>query len=95
MLRFYKAIYLSLLVKFILSVRLSDSLGGTDVLLFLKFINIVSILFCNFIEFMILLCTFLVTSFSCYKEYKICLTTFSMFTIVLPAFTYASASDNL
>ena len=71
MLRFDKATYLSLLFKFILSERLSNSLWGSDVLLFSEFINIVSILFYNFIEFIILLYTFLVTSFSEYKEYMI------------------------
>ena len=37
MLRFDKATYLPLLFKFILSVRLSDSLRGPDILLFLEF----------------------------------------------------------
>ena len=71
MLKFYKATYLSLLFKFILSVRLSNSLCGSDVLLFLEFINIVPILFYNFIEIIILLYTFLVIFFSRYKEYMI------------------------
>ena len=63
---FDKATYLSLIYLttyisyFILSVRLSNSLLRSDILLFLEFINIVSILFCNFIEWMILLYTFLV-----------------------------------
>ena len=71
MLKFYKATYLSLLFKFILSVRLSNNLCGSDVLLFLEFINIVPILFYNFIEIIILLYTFLVIFFSRYKEYMI------------------------
>ena len=49
MLRFDKATYLSLLFKFILYVRLSNSLWGWDVTLFLEFMNIVSIMFYNFI----------------------------------------------
>ena len=67
----------------------------SDVLLFLEFINIVSILFYNFIEFIILLYTFLVISFARYKEYMICLISFSKFSDVLPAFTCASAIGNL
>ena len=37
MLRFDKAIYVSFLLKFILSARLSNSLCGSDVLLFSEF----------------------------------------------------------
>ena len=62
MLTFDKATHLSLFFKFILSERLSNSLSGSVVLLFLEFTNIVSILFYNFVEFIILLCTFLVIS---------------------------------
>ena len=62
MLRFEKATYLSLLFKFILSVRLSDS--QSVVLLLSEFTNVYPFLFYNFIEFVIFLCTFLVTSFS-------------------------------
>ena len=87
MLRFYKSTYLSFLFRFILSVRLVDSLWRSDVPLFLEFIIIVSILFYNFIEFIIFLYTFLVTSFSLYKEYMICLTLFRQFSDVLSAFT--------
>ena len=43
MLRLDRATNLSLLFKFILSVRLSISLRRSDVLLILEFINIVSI----------------------------------------------------
>ena len=81
MLRFDKATYLSLLFKFILSERLSNSLWQSDVLLFS--------------EFIILLYTFLVISFARNKEYIICLIWFSKFSDVLPAFTCASAIGNL
>ena len=50
---------------------------------------------CTFIEFIILLYTFLVISFARYKEYMICLISFSKFSVVLPAFTCARATDNL
>ena len=41
MLRFDKVTYLSLLFKFIFYARLSNNLRGSDVSLFLEFINIV------------------------------------------------------
>ena len=63
MLRFGKATYVSLLFKSILSARLSNSLKDSDVLLFLEFRNMVSILYYNFTEFIILLYTFLVIFF--------------------------------
>ena len=44
MLRFDKAISLSFCLKSVLSVRLSDSLWGSHVLLFSEFINVVFIL---------------------------------------------------
>ena len=44
MLRFDKAIYLYFLLKSILPVRLSNSLGRSDVLLFSEFINIVFVI---------------------------------------------------
>ena len=66
--RFDKATYLSLPFKFILSGRLSNSLRGSDNLLLSKFINIVSILYYTFTEFITLLYTFLVISFPRYKE---------------------------
>ena len=69
MLRFYRATYLSILFKFNFSERLSNSLWGSDVLLFLEFINIVSILFYNFIEFIVVLYTFLLISFARYNEF--------------------------
>ena len=95
MLRFYRATYLSILFKFNFSERLSNSLWGSDVLLFLEFINIVSILFYNFIEFIVVLYIFLLISFARYKQYMICLISFSTFSDVLPAFTCASAIGNL
>ena len=84
MLRFDTAKYLSFIFKSTFSERLSNSLLGSDVL-FLECINIVSILFYNFTEFIILLYTFLVISFARYKEY-IYLIGFSKFSEVLPAF---------
>ena len=88
MLRFDKATYLSILFKFNLSVRLSNSL-------FLELMNIVSILFHNFMEFIILLYTFLVNSFARYKKCMICLISFSKFSDVLPACTCARPIGNL
>ena len=46
-------------------------------------------------EFIILLYTFLIISFSRYKEYVIYLISFSKFSDVLPAFTCARAIANL
>ena len=60
MLGFDKATYLSLPSKYISPERLSNSLWGSGVLLFIGFMNIVSILHYSFIEFIILLDTFLV-----------------------------------
>ena len=86
-------LYLSLLFKFILSERLSNSLRGPDVVLFPEFINILSILCYNFIEFVILLYSFSVIPFAQYEEYIICLISFSKFSDVLP--TCTSAVGNL
>ena len=83
-----------LFFKFILSKSLSNSLWGSDFLLFSEFINIVSILFYNFIEFIILLYTFLVISFVQYRKYINWLISFSKFSDVLPAFNWASAIGN-
>ena len=66
--RFHKAAYVTLSFKFILSIRLNNSLSRLNVPLFLELTNIVSVLFYNFIEFIILLYTFLVIYFSSYKE---------------------------
>ena len=60
MVRFDKATYLTLLFNTILSESLSNSLRGSYVLLISEFINIASILFYNYIEFLILLYSFLV-----------------------------------
>ena len=95
MLRFDRATYSSLLFKFIFSERVSNSLCGSDVLLFLELINIASVLIHNFIEFIILLYKFLVISFALYKEYIICLTSFGKFSNDLPAFTCPSAIGKL
>ena len=89
MLRFYKTAYLLLLFKSLLFERLSNSLWESDVLLFPEIINIVSIQFYNFIEFIILFYTFLVIYIAEYKEYSICLIS------VLPVFTFENAIDNL
>ena len=67
--------------------RMSSSLRKCDILLFSELINIVSILFYKFIEFIIMLYTFLVISFAGYKAYIISLISFSKFSDVLPAFT--------
>ena len=92
---FDKATYLSLLLKFNLSLWLSNSLLGPAVPIFLEFINIISVLFCNFIELIMMLYTFLLTSFSQYKEYMIWFTSISKISDVLPAFTYANTIGNL
>ena len=94
MLRFDKTTYLSLVFKLILSERLSNSLQGSDVLLFPEFINIVSILFYNFIKFIISIYTFLVISFARYKKYIICLISISKFSDLLHVFTCTSAIGN-
>ena len=91
MLSLDKSIYLSLLCKFILSLRLSNNLWGSDVLLFLEFINIVPILFYNFIEFIILLYTFLVIFLARFKECMIWRILSSKFSDVLPTVTCARA----
>ena len=90
MLRIDKAMYLSFLSKSLLYERLCISLWGSDVLLFSIFINIVSTPSYNFFEFIILLYTFLIIYFAPYKEYMICLISFSIFWDVLPAFTCES-----
>ena len=54
MLRFDKATYILLLFKFALSKRLINSLLRSDVLVFLEFRNIVSVLFSNYIDFILL-----------------------------------------
>ena len=83
--------------KSILSGRFSNSLCKSDVLLFLEFINVVSILFYSFIELIILLYTFLVIFLLCTKNkgYIIWLILLSKLSDVLPAFSCASAIGNL
>ena len=68
---------------------------GLDVLLFTEFINIVFILYYTFVEFIMLLYTFLVISFARYKEYITCQISFSKFSDVSLAFAYARAIANL
>ena len=92
MLRFDKATYLSFLFKYILSVILSNSLYV--VLLFPEFMNIVSILYYNCFESIILLNTSSVTLFPQCKEYIIWLTSFCTFTDVIPACTCARSIGN-
>ena len=92
---FDKATYFSLYFRFVLSKRFNNNLRASNVLLFSEFTNIVFILFYNFIEFIILLHTFLVTSFLGYEEYLICLISFFTFSDILPAFTCANTIDNL
>ena len=84
MLRFDKATYLSLLFKFILCEGLSSSLQGSDVLLFSEFLIMASILYYTFMEFIILLHTFLVIFFARCKEHIIWRISFSKFSDVLP-----------
>ena len=52
---------------FILSKILCNSLGGSDILLFQEFVNIVFISYYTFIELIALLYTFLVISLARYK----------------------------
>ena len=78
-----------------LSERLSNNLWGLEVSLFSEFINIVPILFCNFIGFITLFYTFLVISFSWYKEYMICLILLSKFSNVLLSSNCAWTIGNL
>ena len=82
-------------LSFILSERLSNSLWGLNVLLFPEFINKLSILLDNYIEFIILLYTFLVMSIVQYMQYMIWWILFSKFLDVLPAFPCASDIGNL
>ena len=95
MLRFDKVTYLSLLFKFTLSERLSNSPLALDVLLIPELITRVSILLYYFIELIIFLYTFLVISFALYKEYMILWISFTKFTNVLRDFTGERGIDNL
>ena len=91
MLRFDKAIYLYFLLKSVLSVRLSDILRWSGALLFLEFINTVSVfaLYVYWIHYVVIY--LLVMTFAQYKEYMIYLILFSTFSDGLPAFTCARA----
>ena len=91
MLRFDKTIYLSFRLKYVLSVRLSNSLWESDVLLFSEFINIVFIFVFYFCWIHYIVIHILVTSFAWFKEYMICLIMFSKSSGVLPAFPCAKA----
>ena len=68
---FDEGTYLSLFFEFALSVRLSYNLRGSVVLIFSELINIASILYYIYVEFIMLLYIFLVISFSQNKEYMI------------------------
>ena len=65
---------------------MSNSLWVSNALLLSEFINVVSILFYGFIEFIILLYTFSVISFVWYREYIIFLIWFSKFSDLLLVF---------
>ena len=80
---------------FFLYEGLSNNLWGSDDLLFLEFINMVSILYYTFIEFIIVLYHFLVISFAWYKQYMIWRISFNKVSDALPAFTCAGAIGNL
>ena len=81
-------------IVFVWPFVLSNSLWVLNFLPLLELINIVSILFYNFIEFIVLLHTFLVISFARYKDYVISPILFSKFSDLLPTFTCASAIGN-
>ena len=68
---FDEGTYLSLFFEFALSIRLSYNLRGSVVLIFSELINIASILYYIYVEFIMLLYIFLVISFSQNKEYMI------------------------
>ena len=89
MLRFDKAIYLSFLLKFISSERLSNNLWGSDVLLFLVLINIVFIivLYLYWIHYIVIY--LFQNFFARYKECMIFLISFTKFSNVLLDFTCA------
>ena len=72
-----------LLSKSILSESLANRIWGSDILLFSELVNIVFNLFYNFITFIILLYTFLVISFTAYKDCMIWWISFSKFPDVL------------
>ena len=95
MLRFDKTRYLRLLFNIIYSVRLSDSLWRSDVLLFLEFINIVFlfVLYLYWIHYIFIY--FFRNPFCSIKRYMICLISFNKISNVLPPFTCAKAIGSL
>ena len=93
-----KTTHLSLLFKFILSRKLSNSVWGSDVLLFAQFCTIHKysihcVLFFYWIHYVVV---YIFGKFWCLiKKYVICMISFSRFSDVLTAFTYARAIGNL
>ena len=87
MVGFDKAIYLFLLLKSISSVKLTNGLWGSDVLLLLEFTNIVYIfvLYLYWIQYIVIY--LLVISFARCKKYLIFLITLGKFLNVVPVFS--------
>ena len=83
------------LFKSILSVRLSNSLWRSDASLFLEFISTVFIfvLYLYLIHYIVIY--FFSNFFARCNKYMICLTSFSKFSDVLPAFTCARTIGDL
>ena len=82
-------------LKSIVPVRLSNSLWGSDVSLFSRFINIVFIFLLHLYWIHNIVTYFFVIYFPRYKEYMICLISFGKFSDVLSAFTCVRAIGNL
>ena len=107
MLRFDKAIIFSPILKSNLLVSFNIKTCGLDVLLFPKFINIVSIVYRlhlqlesvrhvrYWIDLIMLFYTFLVICFDWYKEWTISPILLNKLSELLPAFTCARAIGNL
>ena len=93
--RFDNATYLLLLFKFVLSERLSNNIWGSDLLLFLEFINKYSLYIITLLNSLYSYIHLLVISFVRYKECMIWRSSFSRFTDVLPAFISARGIDKL
>ena len=84
------------LFKFILLRRFKTNLCNSEILLFPKFLNIVSIWYDNsYVEFIMFLCTLLAIFFTLYNEETICWILLSNFSYVLPTFTFSCATSNL
>ena len=83
------------LFKSILCVRLSNSLWRSDALLFLEFISTVFtfVLYLYLIHYIVIY--FFSNFFARCNKYMICLTSFSKFSDVLPAFTCARTIGDL